>query len=198
MPQDQGEFIYELKKPMMQRILPIVLTLIFIYIAAVYWPIVSLVGNSDNNKTTASNITALVLIAIITAVISYMIYATLRYFSHSYFLKIYERGVYINRRRECDKYPPPESYKDIITKKSYWDLKLDELFISIKDIHELYAIKLKPERMLEKGGYIVMIENSGKWYLFGIPHYAELEEALKKLGEAFGPYKWKRIYSGIY
>ncbi|UCH88085.1 MAG: hypothetical protein JSV49_07400 [Thermoplasmata archaeon] len=197
MAQERGKMIYEIKKPLLHRLIPIILTIVFIYIVGINWPIRSFLLNEEYSVGASKYDTGIfIFLIIIYIIITYLIYVTFKFFRHSYFLRLYEIGLLINRRRQSSKITPPKAYPEIISNRSNYELHLDDHFITYKKIVEIYAIQLELGGS-ERGGYIVVIEKSGKWSLIGIPYWVDMNLVLDNFKSALD-YRWKKVFGGVY
>jgi hypothetical protein len=196
MSEDRGKLLYELKKTRSQRFVPIILTITFIFFVGILWPIsfyFEQTGKFEPEKFTNFGIALIVILVII---ISYMIYTTFWFFFHSYFLRIYEGGILINKRYENFEQPPPRTPEEAAVQKKKYRLLLTDHYIPLRNIEFVYALRSQSSRF-EKSGYVILLENDGKWYMCPVPFRSSIDKVLDVLEKAFSG-RWKRVFTGIY
>ena len=193
---DRGTEIYEIKRKRSNRLVPIILTIIFIFFAGVVWPIsFYFEGSGPIYEREFSNF-GITLVLILVGIVSYMLYVTFWLYYQPYLFKIYERGILLTKRYEADNIPPPHTREDVVKIKHDRRLMVQDHFIPIADVAHIYVF-LTTEQRFEKDSYIVIIERSGRWYMFGFPQAIDLNVILDNFGKSFSG-RWNRVFGGIH
>ncbi len=194
-----GRLIYQIKKRLPQRIVPFIVIPVSIFVIGSSIIVLSFIIPPFEPGFFISPAAYYCLVSVFVIadiILGFFGVYSIRIAYPSDIVRLYEKGVFVTIRRQGKHSPPPRT---TLSLSPIWLIRVSPHYIPIENIVEIYAVPIweytKLYTSYDRGGFIVLRETDGKWYMFSIPMANDINQALYAFKTAFLN-RWSSVYSG--